>query len=457
MALAGADRTAALMLAWAGGRAAVGVVDSQPQAPTATRITFRPTRVSRLLGADIPPDEQRALLERVEIATEVAGEGAAVPIMAGQPGVPLGPDEAASALVAVVPSHRRDLAIEADIAEEVARVRGYETLPGRLPDTTMPAYRPDRRRALDDLRAILAGAGLVELVTHGLIGPQDHARLGHRPGDSATIRAANPVTLDHSELRRSLLPEHLRVIVDNERQRDPDVHAFEIGTLHAWEGAQPMERVVLGIVLAGREQPLTHDRPGTSMDVATAKGLLELLASRVVGVRLAYEPVVVREGIEHPGRTAAVAVVAADGTRRVVGRVGELHPRLLEAAGVRAPHVAFAEIELEPLLGLRPERERVGRLEGLPGMERDIALVVSSHQRAGDLEAVIREQGGPHLRSVRLFDMYAGPPLDPDERSLAYRLRFEAVDGELTEGDVEAAVEQVVGVLSERLGARLRA
>jgi phenylalanyl-tRNA synthetase beta chain len=193
------------------------------------------------------------------------------------------------------------------------------------------------------------------------------------------------------------------------------------------------------------------------MDVAAAKGFLELLASRVVGVRLAYEPVVVREGIEHPGRSAAVVAVAADGTRRVVGRVGELHPGLLEAAGVRGPHVAFAEIELEALLSLRPERQRVGRLEGLPGMERDIALVVSGHQRAGALEAIIREQGGPHLRSVRLFDLYAGPPLDPDERSVAYRLRFEAVDGELSEGDVEAAVERVVGVLSERLGARLRA
>jgi phenylalanyl-tRNA synthetase beta chain len=124
---------------------------------------------------------------------------------------------------------------------------------------------------------------------------------------------------------------------------------------------------------------------------------------------------------------------------------------------VRAAHVAFAEIELEPLLGLRPERVRVGRLEGLPGIERDIALVVPRRQRAGALEALIREQGGPHLRSVRLFDEYEGPPLDPAERSLAYRLRFEAVDGELTEGDVEAAVERIVGVMSERLGARLRA
>ena len=125
--------------------------------------------------------------------------------------MPLDAGEVAEALVAIVPPHRRDLAIEADIAEEIARVRGYETIAGRLPDTTMPGYRPDGRRTVDAIRDALAGAGLAELVTHGLIGPEDHARLGWAPGDPDTIRASNPVTLDHSELRRSLIPEHLRV------------------------------------------------------------------------------------------------------------------------------------------------------------------------------------------------------------------------------------------------------
>ena len=132
MALVGADRTAALMLRWAGGRAAVGVVDSQPQAAPPARVTFRPSRVSRLLGEDIPVAEQRALLERVEIGTEPASAGAAVPVIVGEAPVGLDAAQAAEAWVAIVPPHRRDLAIEADIAEEVARVRGYETV-GRPP------------------------------------------------------------------------------------------------------------------------------------------------------------------------------------------------------------------------------------------------------------------------------------------------------------------------------------
>jgi phenylalanyl-tRNA synthetase beta chain len=457
MALAGADRAAALMLRWAGGRAARGVVDSQPQAPPELRVAFRPARVNRLLGEDIPTAEQRTLLQRVEIQTEPASGSEAVPVIAAEEPLMVDAGQATEVLVARVPAHRRDLAIEADIVEEIARVRGYETLAGRLPDTAAPVYRPDPRRFLDGLRAALAGAGLVELISHGLIGPADHARLGHDADDPDTIRAANPVTIDHSELRRSLIPEHLRVIADNERQRNPDIHAFEVGSLHAWLDGQPVERDVLGLILAGRERPVSHDRPASQVDVATAKGLLEMLAVRMAGCRLVYEPVAATESVEHPGRTAAVVGVSSDGAHRPLGRVGELHPRLLELYGVRAEHVVYAEIDLAAFASLIPERVRVGRREPLPGVERDIAVVVPLDLAAGAVEALIREHGGVHLRGVRLFDHYRGAPLGDDQKSLAYRLRFEPVEGVLRESDVEAAVEWVAAALSERLGASRRA
>jgi phenylalanyl-tRNA synthetase beta chain len=310
---------------------------------------------------------------------------------------------------------------------------------------------------IDQLRDMLSGAGLSEVVTHGLIGPHDHARLGIGEEDTATIIAANPVTRDHSQLRRSLIPEHLRVLVDNERQRTPDIQVFEIGTLHRWQEGEPVEQPVLGLLLAGREQPVSYDRPPLAVDVATAKGLLEQLTARLTWNRLRYERVTPRDGVEHPGRTASVVAVAPTGDHTVVGRVGELHPRLLEAYDVRADHVVFAEIDLGAFAGLVPERLRVGVLEHLPGVERDIAVVVPAATEAGDVEAIIREHGGSHLRAVSLFDQYRGAPLAEDEKSLAYRLRFESIDDALDEDAVQPAVERVVAVLCERLGARLRA
>jgi phenylalanyl-tRNA synthetase beta chain len=328
---------------------------------------------------------------------------------------------------------------------------------GALPHTGMPRYRPDPQRLTDELRDMLSGAGLNELVTHGLIGPEDHVRLGLGPDDPGTIVAANPVTLDHSQLRRSLIPEHLRVLVENERQRMPDVHAFEIGAVHTWLDGEPSQRQLLGFILAGRERPVTYDREANPVDVAMAKGLLERLAARLLRARLSYEPVAPHVGVEHPGRTAAVAATSSPGERSLIGRVGELHPRLLEAYGVRSEHVVYAEIDLDVFARLVPQRLRVGVLEHLPGVERDIAIVVSADTAAGDVEALILDHGGVHLRTVTLFDQYRGAPLAEDDKSLAYRLRFESVEGALDEDAVQPAVERVVAVLSERLGARQRA
>jgi phenylalanyl-tRNA synthetase beta chain len=457
MARLGADRTARLIQEWSGGRIAVGAVDTRPEAPRLVRVPYRTAKVGSLLGEDIPIDEQRALLARVEIATEDAEPSDVVPVISGTAPLDIKPASVADTIVAIVPGHRRDITIESDIIEEIARIRGFETLLGQLPDTAMPPYRRDPGRLLDELRDTLSGAGLSELITHGLIGPEDHVRLGYASDDQAIIRTTNPVTHDHSELRRSLLPEHLRVLVENERQRAPDLHAFEIGVLHEWRDSEPVERDVLGLILAGRERPVSHDRAASHVDVAAAKGLLEQLASRLIWCRLVYEPVAVRDGVEHPGRTAAVVAVASDGDRTPVGRVGELHPRLLEQYEVRAEHVVFAEISLDAFERLAPERLRVGKLEHLPGVERDIAIVVAADRAAGEVEVLIREHGGPHLRSVSLFDQYRGAPLGEDEKSLAYRLRFESIDDAISDDGVDSAVEKVVAVLSERLGAHLRA
>jgi phenylalanyl-tRNA synthetase beta chain len=298
--------------------------------------------------------------------------------------------------------------------------------------------------------------GLDEVVTHGLVGPDDHARLGLAHDDPTIIRAANPVTQDHSEMRRSLLPGHLRVLVDNERQRRLDVRVFEIGPLHHWEDGVPAEREVLGILLAGADEPLGVGRRDRDVDVAVLKGILESLVLRVAAERVRYVPTAPRRLVDHPGRTAAVHAVAADGQPVELGHVCELHPALAAAYDVRATRVIAAELSMAALSDLRPERRRVGRLEHLPAIERDLAFVLAGSVAAGDVEAAIRTLGGPALRDVRLFDIYAGSPLASGERSLAFRLRYRA-DSPSGEPDVDESIRTIVRGISDRLGGRLRA
>jgi len=457
LARVGADRATQLIQRWAGCRAATGVVDTDPVDPPPTRLPFRPARVSRLLGVDLAPDEQRALLARVEVVTEPATTHDAVPVVADERPLPLDEAAARDALVAIVPTHRRDLQIEADIAEEVARVRGYETSPGHLPDSRMPPYRPDPRRLPNEVRDLLAGRGLSEVVTYALVSPLDHARLGFAQDDPATVRAANPVSADRSELRRSLLPEHLRVLAANERQRREDVAIFELAPLHSVGADGPTETTYLGLLLAGAVEPPGPGQADREWDTADAKGLLEALIARISDARLIYEPITVRPGVEHPGRTAGVIAELPTGQRMELGRAGELDPRYLAACDVRARRVTFAEIDADGLARLVPASRRVDVLERLPGIERDISFAIDESRPAGEAEAVIRAAAGPLLHDVRLVDRYQGPQIEKGKVSLSYRLRFEPGSRPLGEQDLDRLMEGVVRALSDRLGAHLRA
>ncbi len=359
--------------------------------------------------------------------------------------------------MALVPGHRRDLVIEADIAEEIARIRGYDAIPSRLPDTLMPGHRPDPRMTVDRVRELLSGRGLHEVVTYSLLSPHDHALLGYDAQAQATIRVANPVSSEHSELRRSLLPQLMRVLVDNERQRRPDAALFEVGAVHVLTEGRPEETAHLGVLLSGAADPLAWDRPLRPADMSDAKGLLEWLVERVAGARLLWEPAPIRDGLYHPGRSALAVAELDSGHRVEMGMVSELDPRYLRACQAQAERVVFAHLDLDGLERTVPAVRRVGSLERLPGLERDIAVVVDEARPAGAVEAVIRAAGGPLLASVLLFDRYEGPPLARGEISLAYRLRFEPGTRTLEEDEIERTVAGVVEALNERLGARLRA
>jgi phenylalanyl-tRNA synthetase beta chain len=441
LARVGADRTAQLLAAWAGGRVAVGVVDSNPVDDEVRRVRFRPARVNCLLGDEIAPSSMTEALARVGISTEPAGQG-----------------EGDGELVAVVPPYRRDITIEADVVEEICRLRGYENLPPKLPDTQMPGYRVDPLRFVDALRDMLAGRGLSEVVTNGLIGPIDHQRLGYGSDDRRTIRVENPVTIDHSELRRSLVPGLVGVLSRNERQRRADVAIFEIGAVHEWLDGDPRQAEMLGLLLAGDFLPASWAEKARAASVEDAKGLVETIADRFGMGRIAYLKTTEHAGVEHPGRTAAVEVVGdtRDEQRVEMGRVGEIDPRYLEAYEIRADRAAFALLDMTQLARLAQSVPQVRRIEQLPAVERDLAVVVTRDTPAAAVEDVIRRHAGAYLDRLTLFDRYQGAPLESQQVSLAYRLRYQPTTEPLGEAQIEASLEAVTAALARDVGGRIR-
>jgi len=461
MARIGADRTARLVAEWAGGEVAPGAVDSNPTEPSVARVAFRPARINRLLGTDLPGDEQRALLARVGIETTPAAPGTRIPLAGGtRPlDVDAGGDEA---IEAIVPTWRRDIAVEADIAEEVIRVRGYDLVPSILPHTPMPAFRHDPLATRDIVRDALVGAGLSEAVTFALVaprtverfGPLDDGELIGEPEQRAAgrpITITNPLSSEHAVLRQSLIGSLLDAVSINRRRGRETVALFEVGKGYGATGEPPThEWWRLGLALTGPAEPPAWNRPIRPYDLDDAKGLLELLARRL-GLPVPTYTALHDDPNLHPGRAARVS---AEG--QLVGRLGEVHPDVVEALDLRADRVIVAEVAIAGLAGGEPPVPSVSTPSRHQSVERDIAVIVSEGRPAADVEGAIRRHGGPLLRGVSLFDVYRGRPLDPADKSLAYRLILRDDERTLTEAEVDTVVAAVVDGLREELGARLR-
>jgi phenylalanyl-tRNA synthetase beta chain len=459
LARIGADRCARLIADWAGGSVGRGVVDTAPQEPEAATVAFRPARVSRLLGTQLDPKEQAALLARVGI--ETAPASGAQPIQ-----VALDPQRVTviaadgEALVATVPTWRRDIAIEADVAEEVARVHGYERVPATVPDTMMPSYRPSPIDVRNAVRETLVGAGLTEVVTYALVSPRHLETFAiRRPVPSVDgdpepgglpIVVTNPLSGDHSVLRQGLIGSLVDVVGVNVRRGTADVAAFEAGKGYGRRDGDVHEWWRLGFVLTGGAQEPVFNRAARSFDLDDGKGVVELIARRLGFPRPTYEPEH-DEPVFHPGRTARF--VAGP---HAAGVVGQLHPELLERWDIRAGPVIAGELSIAGLSAGQLEAVRSVPPARYPAVERDLAVVVGESVAAATVGDVIRRAAGPLLVAVTLFDIYRGVPLGGDEKSLAHRLMFQSVDRTLTEADVDEAVASVTKALADELGGRLR-
>ena len=463
LARIGADRTARLLTEWAGGIAWTGAIDSAPTEPAPARVAFRPARTNRLLGTDLDATSQRSLLERVGIATEpVETTGRSIRVAAGAR--PLEVAGEGEVVEAVVPSWRRDLAIEADIIEEVARVYGYERVPSILPHTPMPPFRADPLEVRDAIRETMAGAGVTEAVTFALVAPAMVERFPWRDDGApdgepeqaaggAPVVVSNPLSALHSVMRQSVLGSLLEVVATNLRHGRDDVAIFEIGKGYgtgdpATGGTHEWWR--LGFALTGSAEARSWDRVARPYDLDDGKGLVELLADRLGVAAPQYAPLDDDPNL-HPGRSARI-----QGAGSITGRLGELHPLIVDALELRSERIVVGELAIAGLAAGRLTDARALTPSRHPDVERDLAVVVSDARPAADVAASIVRHGGQLLRSVTLFDSYRGRPLADDERSLAYRLVFAAEDRTLTEAEVASAVEAVTGGLATDVEGRIR-
>jgi phenylalanyl-tRNA synthetase beta chain len=437
------DRAAKLIADITGARVARGIVDNDPEPRPARRVEVDVPRLRRLLGIELNAGWVRELLE--PLAFTVHGEG--------------------DRLEVEVPSHRLDVTVAADVAEEVARAHGYDRISGRLPHAALPSYRPDPGEPRSVVRRVLAGLGLVEVIGHALIGPEDLERVGLDPSNPELVRIFNPLSPQHSILRPSMAPSMLAGLAENARRRRPDAWLFDLGKVYR-HPAQPsprdrasetagtgrFESWELGIALAGSAVPAAPGQEPVVADVATLKGLVDAVHDGLGAPRPAYvaEPAGELHPHRHPGRTARIT----DAAGRSYGSLGEVHPRVVEAWGLVGRPVDAA-IDVGRLLALGPEVVRAAPVPLAQPIDRDLAVVVAEDVPVGEVLRIGRTSAGPRLVSVRLFDVYRGEQIGQGRVSYALAFRFQPLE-EGDETEVDRALNRVRGALKHHLGAEIR-
>jgi phenylalanyl-tRNA synthetase beta chain len=451
---AAAQRTVDLLVLLAGGTADAGVTEViAPSAPhTITMPANHPDRV-----AGVEYGREIVVRRLQEVGCDVYGQ-----------------DD----LIVTVPSWRPDLTEVNDLAEEVIRLEGYENLPSTLPKPPSGRGLTHRQRLHRRVGRALAGAGYVEAPNYPFIAEQVFDQLGLDADDPArrVVRLTNPLNDEEPALRTSLLPGLLGALRRNDGRGTHDLALFETGLVFLPRAGQrvavapPVDRRPTDEEIASLDAALPEQPRHVAVVVAGAREQAgwwgkgrpadwadTVEAGRAVA-REAGAELIVRKGQYgpwHPGRCAEFVVVV-DGSERVVGHAGELHPRVLKALGLPA-RTAAMEIDVDALEQVGDSTPQAPRISSFPVATQDVALVVDAFVPHADVEAALREGAGELLEGIRLFDVYENAEqLGDGRKSLAYALRFRAEDRTLTVDEASAARDAAVALAGERTGAVLR-
>ncbi len=419
-----AERATRLLVDIAGGQPGPLVEAVSPEhLPAEPAIRLRPERIRKLLGLEIPATEIEEILRRLGMAVAVESDHWRV----------------------VPPSSRFDIALEADLIEEIARIHGYIRLPSNRPLTRleMPP-QPEGRVELARFKETLVQRGFQEAITYSFVDPFFQRQLDP---EQEPLALANPISADLAVMRTSLWPGLLKALVHNQKRQQVRVRLFEHGLnfIPADDGLR--QEPYLGGVVAGAALPEQWGVPARPVDFFDLKADIEALLA-LTGEPEAFAFVAAPHPALHPGQSARIERSGA-----MVGWLGTLHPGVARELDVEGDAFAF---ELR-LTNLQLARAPVfGELSKFPVSRRDIAIVVDEVVTAQAIQDCIRQFGGELLRDVWLFDVYRGKGVGEDRKSLALGLILQDFSRNLTESVVEETVSGIIAGLTEQFDATLR-
>lgn len=421
------ERATQLVLEIAGGQ--VGPITkavNEDALPVAAKVTLRRQKLDQYLAMSLDKDLVTDILTRLGLEMV---------------------DVTDQAWVAKAPSHRFDIAIEADLIEEVARIYGYDNLPSSMP-TAAVNFTPlsESKTPIQSLRATLVSYGYQEAVTYSFIDPNLSKQF---LPEIEPVPLENPISADMGVMRPSLIPGLVKAYLYNQNRQQSRVRLFEtgrrfIGSVDAL--AELDQQLQISGLIAGSRHPEAWYHNNEKVDFYDLKSHVEALFAVNKGGQPTYQ----RSTCEflHPGRSADIYL-----NGEFVGLMGELHPQLAKELGAKQTLYVF-DIALEAVLNATlPEYQAVSRF---PEVRRDLALLMDRNVPVSELKAVVMESAGEAFKDAVVFDIYQGQGIDESKKSVALGLTWQHPSHTLSDEEVNNSVEQTVSALAERLGAVVR-
>ena len=399
-----------------------GIIDVDNSDPNHKRLPFEPDKMNALLGLDLSAEEQKKLLEKLDFKIENNE--------------------------VVVPFFRTDINRMCDVAEEVARMYGYDKIPTTLYAGEMvqgestPSQQAERAAAL-----VCREAGFDESMSHSFISPKFYDMIGWDENDPRRISTTilNPLGENFSVMRTTVLPSMLDNLAHNHAHRNPTASLYELGTIYTptvKDGKADPD------VLPHEEKILTLGSYGR-LSFFQFKGAIEALLRELNIKGASFAPEKANPSY-HPGRCAKVLI---DG--KEIGVFGTIHPTVAARYGLSG-EVLAAELQMDALLAAIDPEKLYHPLPKFPASTRDIAVLVDDAVPAASMQATVEKAAGKLLESVKLFDVYKGKGIPEGKKSVAYSLSMRAPDRTLTDEECDKAMRAAISALETEFGAQLR-
>ncbi|MHB2080702.1 phenylalanine--tRNA ligase subunit beta [Pseudomonas asiatica] len=419
------ERATQLLLDIVGGEAGPVVeAVSEQHLPQVAPVTLRAERITQMLGMEMDPAQVEQLLNALELTTTKTEEGQ---------------------WIVNVPSHRFDISLEVDLIEELARLYGYNNLPVRYPQARLaPQGKPETRGDLPTLRRLLVARGYQEAITYSFIDPKLFELFS--PGVEPLL-LANPISSDMAAMRASLWPGLVKALQHNLNRQQDRVRLFESGLRFVGQLGDLKQQPMIAGVVTGSRLPEGWANGRDGVDFFDVKADVEAL----LGYSGALSDFTFSAGKHpalHPGQTAAIE---RDG--KLVGYLGAIHPELAKALDLDRPVFLFELVLGDVVEGRLP---KFSELSKFPETRRDLALIAGRDVASSSVLEVIRDNAGEWLTDLRLFDVYQGKGIDPDRKSLAVGLTWQHPSRTLNDDEVNAALQNILTSLEQRLNTTLR-